>query len=91
MPSIFSDDLFFEVQGHSHDGVALGIVVGELEQLTGESAGEAVDAGDAVRRFDDGTDVRRNNTGFEALDLLADDGSDLFWSDGHSSLPNGSR
>jgi hypothetical protein len=55
----------------------------ELEQLAGHGVGEAVDLGDAVADLDDSTDVEHVELGGVLLDLLLDDGGDLFGPDLH--------
>ncbi len=71
-----ADDLLFQVQGHAHDRIALRVGVGKLQQLPSQSAGEAVDAGDPIRGFDNRAHVCRDDARLEAFDLLANDGSD---------------
>jgi hypothetical protein len=50
-----ADVVFFEVEREGRDGLA-GLGGVDLEHLTGHRLHEAVDAGDAVLHFEDGTD-----------------------------------
>ena len=45
-----------------------------------------MDTGDPIRGFDNRANVRSDDASFETFDLLANDGSDLFWANSHSSL-----
>ena len=48
-----------------------------------------VDAGDAVGGFNHRADLGRHHAGFEALDLLTDDGGNFLWANGHAGPPGG--
>ena len=74
-----ADGLFLEVEGEAHGAV------GELEQLGVAGVAEPVGAGHAVAGFDDDTDVGRDGRSLELLDLLAEDGCDLFGANGHAA------
>ena len=75
-----ADRLLLEVEGHAHHPA------GELEQLRGEGALEAVDLGDAVADLDDRADVARLGVGVEPVDRGLDDVDDLVGADGHRIL-----
>ena len=74
-----ADGLLLEVEGEAHRAV------GELEQLGVLCVAEAVGAGHAVAGFDDDADVGRDRWSLELLDLLAEDGCDLFGANGHAA------
>ena len=61
-----SDLIFFEVHGDA------GYVVRKAEELSGHNFVEAVDAGNAVAKGDDGADFVDRNFRFVVLDLLAE-------------------
>ena len=79
-------DVLFEVQRHADDRLAGVVAAGELQQFPGQGAGQPEDAGDAVAGLHDRARVGRDGAGIEALDLLPDDGGDLFWSNRHAVL-----
>ena len=62
---------------------------GELEQLAGHRAVEAVDAGDAVADGEDGAGLGDVDLLVVVLDLLADDPADLFGADVHCDSVSG--
>ncbi len=76
-----TDRLLLEVEGHAHDAA------GELEQLRGERAFQAVHLRDAVTDFDDGADRAHLYAGFELVDCRLDDRGDFFGPGGHQLLP----
>ncbi len=63
--------VLLEVEGEAHDAV------GQLEELPGHAALEAVDAGDAVAHAQDGADLGHVDVGGEPPELLAEDPRDL--------------
>src|SRR5690606_37529814 len=76
-----TDVVLLQVEGH-----AVGFA-GKLQQLTGHALVQAPHARDPVAHHNDGTDVLDLHVGLEALDLLFQDGTDLFGPDCHSSHP----
>ena len=76
-----ADGLFLEVEGDAHHAL-----LGELDQLERADVAQAVDAGDAVADLDDRADFARLDGGREVLDLLDEDGVDLFSGCGHMVL-----
>jgi hypothetical protein len=72
-----ADGLLLEVEGHPADAA------GELEELRGEGAVEAVDLGDAVADLDDRADAARLGRAVERFDGRLDDARDLVGTDGH--------
>ena len=64
--------VLFEVQHQPED------VAGELQQLAGHGALQAIDAGDAVAHLDDAAGFLEVDLRLVALQLLFDDLADLF-------------
>ena len=62
-----TDVVVLEVEGEPED------VVGELDELAGHHAVEAVDAGDAITHRDHRSDLGHVDGGLEPFDLTADD------------------
>src|SRR6185503_4187610 len=77
-----ADRIFLEVEGLAEDAA------GELDEFAGLDLVEAVDARDAVAHREHHPDRLHLEVGLVALDLLLDDGADLFGADsGHLRSP----
>ena len=72
-----TDVIFFKVENHT------GYAAGELQQLTGHGASQAVDTGNTVTDGDDCAGFRHLNLFAILLDLFPDNLADLFGSDFH--------
>src|SRR5262249_50916726 len=80
-----ADVVFFEIEHHAHDWLALGAA--ELEQLAGHGAGQAVHARNAVAGGQHGAGLHDRHLLVILLNLLANDLADLFGADFHLGYP----